>query len=272
MRSSLATLRRGLAPRRLAVFIAGLLLLGAGCYGWLRLPDSSVFYIVLQAACGLLLVAATGALLASTVASLAGGSESQRIRKIVRCAPMGALVLVVAAALYWAAGLLETAGTARIYVLASWLSFHLNLPVPIPPFRAAWGILFLFVYLVLLPAFAIRAMAGWLRRSRKGPGSGAVPPAAGSRAETRPRRANFFLFWTVAIVLVVLFDWLPWKLAWWAPRFHAGWAEVLSALLRLGIAGIVFACGLLIQWSWYIGGKHMPAAADGTSPPSNAAA
>lgn len=264
MKSALAILRRGLKPRRLAVFTVGLLLLGSGCYGWLRLPDSSGFYLFLQVVLGVLLLAAGGALVADTVASLAAMPESTRIRKIYRWAPIGALVVVGAGVLYWLADLLETVGAKRIYVAASWLSYHLKHPVPIPPFRTAWEILFLFVYLVLLPALAIRVLARWLRRRSADSSTGNAPDAQGWNS-------NFFLFWAVAIVLAVLFDWLPWQLAWWVPRFHHGWAEILSALSRLGIAGLAFACGLVIQWSWYIGNKSTPAAAvEAPHPPGSA--
>lgn len=259
MKSALVILRRGLEPRRLVVFTAGLLLVGAGCYGWLLLPDSSRFYLVMQAVCGLLLLAAAGALVAGVVASLAVMPELRRIRRIARSAPIGALLLVLAAFVYWLAFLLESAGAKRIYVLSSWLSYHLNRPVPIPPFRTAWEILFLFVYLALLPALAIPALAWWLRRSRTRVAGKAVP-STGNVTADRSWRANFFLFWAVAIALAVLFDWLPWELAWWAPRFHQGWAEVLSAVLRLGVAGLAFSCGLVIQWSWYIGNGTVPAA------------
>jgi hypothetical protein len=271
VKSALAILLRGLRPRRLAVFIPALLLLGFGCYGWLRLPDSSGFYLFLQAVLGVVLLAAAGALAAGAVANLEGEPGWAGIRQFRRRAPIGALVLIVAALLYWLSGLLEGAGAKRIYVVASWLSYHFNHPVPIPPLRTAWEILFLFVYLVLLPALAIGVLATWLRRhSRKSITGEAVLPTGNAPAEPA-WHPNFFLFWAVAIVLAVLFDWLPWQLAWWVPQLDHGWAEMLSAVLRLGIAGFAFACGLLIQWSWYVGNESAPAVAiQPSQPPASA--
>lgn len=272
MKSALAILRRGLAPRRLAVFIPALLLLGSGCYGWLRLPDSSGFYLFLQAVLAVVLLAAAGALVAGAVMSLEGEPGWAGFRQIWRQTPIGALVLIVAAVLYRFSSLLESAGAKRVFVVASWLSYHLNHPIPIPPFRTAWEILFLFVYLVVLPALAIRALAAWLRRRSRKSATGEAAASSTSNAPLeQASHPNFFLFWAVAIALAVLFDWFPWKLAWWAPRFYHGWAEILSALSRLGIAGIAFACGLLIQWSWYVGNEAAPgSAAQPSQPPASA--
>ncbi len=271
MRSVLEILRRGLEPRRLTVFTVGLLALCSGFYGWLRLPDSNGFYLLLQAIVGVLLLAASGALVSGTVASLAGLPGRFGIRGISRRAPIGVLVLIAAAMLYWFLELVESEGASRAYVVSSWLSYISNHPVPIPPFRSAWEVFFLFLYLAVLPALAIRILAWRLRRSHSSLAAEAVasapPPAAG-----QPRRANFLLFWTIATALAVVFDWLPWQLAWWAPPFRQGWAEVLSALLRLGIAGLAFACGLVIQWSWYIGRVlATPTAARVSAPPDSAA-
>jgi hypothetical protein len=262
VKSALAILRRACAPWRLAVFTIGLLILGAGFYGWLRLPDSTRWYLGLQVVLGALLLLATGALVAGAVGSLACVPESASPKRIWRHAFMGVAVLIAMALLYWLSSWLESAGDRRIYIIASWLSYHLNHPVPIPPLHTAWEIVFWFVNLVLLPVLAIRLLAHWLRRSRKAAASETV-----GGVEGQIRRRNFFLFWMVAIVLALLFDWLPWELAWWAPHLHQGWAEILSAVLRLGTAGLAFAFGLLIQWSWYIGAESAPPpAAEPSSP------
>ncbi len=267
MRSTLAILRRGLKPQRLTIFTLGLLVLGSGVYGWLRLPDSHGFYLVLQVVFGVLLLTAASALVTGTVESLARIDETWRFEKIWRRVPIGALVLIVAVVLYWLSGLVESWGAKGIYAVASWLSFHSNHPVPIPPFRTAWGILFLCVYLALLPTLAIRVLAWRLRyRSQKSIASEVAGPAPGSAADEPRQQVNFFVFWAVAIVLALVFDLLPWKLAWWVPRFHQGWAEAVSAMLRLGTAALAFACGLVIQWSWYIG--SVPASVAQRSHPS----
>lgn len=253
MSPPLAILRRGLRLKRLVACCLALAALGAIFLGWLRLPDSTWWYLVLQAVIGAALLAGAGALLALTVASLAGDSRAlsggrRRWRRILA----GAAVVVLAAFLYRLAGWVQAYVGPRVWTLPSWLTYHLRHPIPVRPFQAAWSWIVLCVQLAVIPAFAVGLVSRWLH----GPS----------------RRRNAWLFWGVAIALAALGDWLPWHIAWWVPHFYYGWSQALSAGLRLAVAAILFGCGLVVQWSWYVGQRgdsvsqesvEVPAASDG---------
>lgn len=239
MSAPLAILLRGLRPKRLIACCAALAALGVIFLGWLRLPDSTWWYLVLQAVIGAALLLGAGALLSLAVDSLADDSRAPRRGRLPwRRVFAGAALVVLAAFLYWFAGWVQATLGPRIWTVPSWLTYHLRHPIPVRPFQAAWRWIVFWVELAVIPAFAVGLLARWLH----GPS----------------RRRNAWLFWSVAIGLAALCDWLPWRIAWWVPHFYYGWSEALSAGLRLAAAAILFGCGLVVQWSWYVGQRDGP--------------
>jgi hypothetical protein len=120
------------------------------------------------------------------------------------------------------------------FKLASYLTQHLRKPVKPASVQAVFnGILWLVRWaalpVVLLPLASAIASKGW----------------HGLRGESRGLRRRW-LYWVEVAALCVAGLWLPLKLIAWVPDFHAFSVQMISFMLRLFIAYLLFTGALLL--------------------------
>lgn len=223
--------------RPLLVVMSAAVVLGftIAWYGWLDIPDSSGFYLILQAVVAVLLWLAAAGFYAGLTGLFAPRPESARLRQLwrpgVRRWLTAALVLLVLAIALGCVNALEDVCLHVVWKIPSWLTLKLNHPVRIAPFIKAVQILFGFLLWGVLPALATMLLTA--RERGYGLWSGW-------------RIAHPWRLWAVTALTLIVLEVLPWQLANWVPHMHSALGELFSAIARIGAAGILAVMGWLL--------------------------
>ncbi len=227
--------------------VANAVLFGAG-YAALRVPDEKLWQVALFFLLAVILVAAALLLHGGTFLffrRIQAGETSNLLGALGgarrRLAPL-ALWAVLLGGVLWLAGLVDD----RIEGAAAWLGSYLTLHwhTPVKPARVEtalewllWLVEWFVVPMILLPLAAEVAdsgFAGFLGRGWRG-------------VWRVVRRGRCWIGYAMFFALGIL---LPSRLLHWVPKLNGVWLELLSLLVRLGIAYAMFIAIWLVLASW----------------------
>lgn len=222
----------------------------AAWYGWLDIPDSTGFYLVLQVVVAVALWLAASGFYAGLTSVLASQPEPGRWRRLWRPGirhwlTAAVIVLVLAIALGGLNGL-EALCLHTVWKIPSWLTWKLNHPVRLAPFTTAVQMLFGFLLWGLLPGLATMVLVARERGYGVWPGW---------------RMTHPYQVWAVTAVTLIVLEVFPWRLAHWVPRMHSALGELFSAIARIGAAGILGVMGwlfLLALWTQAVEAQTSP--------------
>jgi hypothetical protein len=214
---------------------ANALLLWLG-YEWLSLGESTVARLMESAAAALGILALACWLHGATFASFRRGAEpgaGAAFRTALRHLPPLLLMVLAAMALYsflaWWAGYSATPA-AR---LASWLTFHFRQPVKPATVLGGFNAVLWMVRWVLLPTDLLPLFSGVAARGWRGFGE------FGWRRYSRLYRLEVPLLALGAL-------WLPFRLLDWVMRAGSFRLEMLSFVLRIGAAYLLFVAAAVL--------------------------
>jgi len=237
-------LRLSWRPPLAAITAAVLIAFTAAWYGWLGIPDSTGFYLALQAVAALALLALVAWFYAGLVRVLADRSQGEEAclgelwRPGKRLWLTAVVLLVVLVLALFCVGWIEDQCLHVIWKVPSWLTYKLNHPVPIPPFVKAVQIIFAYATWGVLPALATMILAARRRNGGLWPGW---------------RIAHRRWLWGATAVILIVLEYLPWRLAHWVPAMHSAVGELFSAIVRVGSAWILAVLGLLLLMAVWVG-------------------
>jgi len=188
---------------------------------WLGIRDSKALQLTETAVLGLLILVPWLWLQNGTLAYC--GDRSQGLwpafRKSLRTLVLFTVITVVFVVLFWALGKLEAPLAKAGQQTASWLTFHLRKPIkPVTWARSYLAILW-GVRWILLPVLALPIAAG----------------AALHGARGMWRRASS-IFWLEYLIALGIGFYVPSVLMGWVPKLSGTTAQVLSLVLRFGVA------------------------------------
>lgn len=252
-------LQIGWRPPLVATTAAVLIGLTAAWYGWLDIPDSTGLYLTVQAVIAICLWLAAAGFYAGLVHLFSvrmRGNGAAGLSKLwlpgVRLWLATALMLVLLAIVLFFIGWLEDQCLRVVWKIPSWLTWRLNYPVRIPPFVKAVQIIFAFVLWGVLPALATMILTAWYRGYGVWPGW---------------RIAHSRRIWIATALILIMLEYLPWRLAHWVPEMNSGLGELFSAAARIGAAGILAVLGWLLLLPLWVGAVESQAAEPGESRP-----
>lgn len=203
---------------------AGNALLFWCAFAWLGIRDAKSWQLIETAVLGLAILIPWLWLQDGTFAYCADRSQSlgTAFRKSARNLAIFAAVVVVFGLLFWALGKFEGPLTTAGERTASWLTFHLRKPIKPPTWvkiylGALWGVRW-----IVLPAVFL-------------------PIAAGAAADGAQGmwRGGGRVFWLQYLIALVAGLYLPGLLIHWVPRFSGTVLQVLSFLVRFGLAYVL---------------------------------
>lgn len=139
-----------------------------------------------------------------------------------------AAVVIAFVVMVWALGRLEDPLMRAGQRTTSWLTFHLRKPVKPTTWAQSylailWGVRWIVLPALVLPIAAAAARKGWHGMWRRGPR----------------------VFWLEYLIMLVLGFYLPVVLVGWVPKLTGTAPQVLSFVLRMGVAyGLVITAWL----------------------------
>ena len=193
-------------------------------FAWLGIRDSRASQLLETVIFGLLIVVPWLWLQNATLAYC--GDRSPGLGGVFRKSGKTVLifsgVVIVFVLLVWALGRLEEPLTTLGQRTASWLTFHLRKPIkPVTWAKAylavLWGVRWIALPVLLLPVAAGVATNG-VRGIRRSAGK---------------------VFWVQYLLAFVIGAYIPGLLMGWVPRLTGTTAQVLSFILRFGLAYIL---------------------------------
>jgi hypothetical protein len=193
-------------------------------FTWLGIRDSRGGQLVETAVLGLLIAASWLWLQDGTFAYCADRSQSlwAAFRKSLKTLAIFAAIVIVFVAACWALGKLEGPLTTAGERTASWLTFHLRRPIKPASWvhgylAVLWGVRWIVLPALTLPVAASAARNGihgiW-RKGRK-------------------------VFWLQYLIALGVGFYLPSVLMEWVPKFNETTAQVLSFVMRFGLAYVL---------------------------------
>jgi len=225
-----------------AVHFAGnALLLWLGYY-WLGVGESRTSSLLWSAVIALVLLCLTCWLHGATFAFFAGqeGGVTKAFRAALRNLPALLAAVVVILLLYYAMARWSAYSSMPSFTIASWLTSKLRKPVKpnsvLGVFSAAtWLVRWVVIPLIVLPWVAAIAFGGWRGFLRRLPTGRA--------------------YWIEAPVLLVCAFWLPFVVLNWVPYTGKFPVEVVSFVIRLLVAYLLFVAAWLALVFLTSGGK-----------------
>ena len=225
-----------------AVHVGGnALLLWLGYY-WLGIGESRMASLLWSTIVALLLVCLACWLHAATFAYFVG--QSPGLSSSFRAALRNLLPILAAAililALYLLLALWANYSTRPAFTISSWLTLKLRKPVrPNSVYRifktVTWLVRWLVLPVIVLPWIAAVSSRGW--------------------QGFRPKLAARRLYWLQAPVLLLCALWVPFKLLDWVPHVGSFTMEMVSFVIRLLAAYLLFVAAWLLLAFLTSGGR-----------------
>ncbi len=225
--------------------LLGALALVAAFWGWLLIPEASLWQLAAAALAALLMMAAALWLLAGDFAYFAeahGGRRSQAwpaFRRAIRRVPALLLWAVLLAIVLLLLGLAQAAVRTWAEVAASWLT--LNMQQPISPDRVEWWLLAALAGLWWLALALLLPLA----REMACDGFAALH---GDGRRNWWRTVRRLGYWLAALLLYALGWWLPVMLVGWVIEVRGLALEFTSAVIRFSLAAAL----ALTAWLWFL--------------------
>jgi hypothetical protein len=190
-------------------------------FTWLGIRDSRSSQLVETAAFGLLILISWLWLQDGTFVYCADRSQGlwPAFRKSLKTLAIFSAVAIVFVVLCWALGRLDAPLTTAGQRTASWLTFHLRKPIKPATWVRSYLALLWGVRWIVLPAMILPIAAGAARNGTRG-------------MWRRGRR----VFWLEYLLALGLGFYLPGVLMSWVPKLSETTAQVMSFVLRFGVA------------------------------------
>jgi hypothetical protein len=214
--------------------LAGNALLLWLAYEWLGVDESSGLKLVWSTVDALLILALGCWLHGATM--VYGSANAETINAAFRTVLRNLWVLIVLAivvlAIYGLVSTVETLSNQPAFQLASWLTLKLRKPVKPATVRWVFHAMFWVVRWSVLPVLLLPLAAGLAQRGWRGGRSITV------------RRS--WLFWLRISALSVIGLWLPLVILGWRPHVGTFGFEMVSFVVRAGVAYLLFVGGALL--------------------------
>jgi hypothetical protein len=190
-------------------------------FGWLGLRDAKTSQLIQTFVYGVLLLFPWLWLQDATLAYCADRSTGLwgAFRRALGTLGSFATVAIVFGLAFWALGRLEGPLAEAGQRTASWLTFHFRKPVKPQTWISIYLAILWFVRWVVLPVLVLPVASGVAQHGFRGIRVGA------SR-----------VFWLQYLLASIVAFWLPPILMHWVPRLSGTTAQVVSFLLRFGLA------------------------------------
>jgi hypothetical protein len=190
-------------------------------FTWLGLRDSRNSQLIETALFGLLILIPWLWLQNGTMAYCADRSQGlwAAFRKSLATLALFSAVVVVFAILFWSLGRLQGPLTDAGQRTASWLTFHLRKPFKPPTWIRTYLAILWGVRWIVLPVLMLPLASGVARDGLRG-----------------SRLATSRIFWLEYLIALLLGFWIPTLLIHWVPALSGTTAQVLSFVVRCGLA------------------------------------
>src|SRR5215475_4295683 len=217
--------------RQLAIvhLIGNALLLWLGYY-WLGVGESRAGTLIWSALVLLGLVCLAGVLHGATFVCFAGADLKSALRSTLRNLIPILVIVCAASAIYLLLAQWADYSQQPAFRIASWLTLKLRKPVKPTSIGRIFEVVLWLVEWVVIPVFLVPLFGALAARGWHG-----IRPRAPERR-----------YWLLCPVLLVLALWLPLKLVSWTPYHGAFGIEMMSFILRVAAAYLLFIAAWLM--------------------------